>query len=256
MIKKVYCSGRDLFNLSNKRVDISNPKDYFDYKGLVVNKPWGYEYLLFENDFVAIWILHLNFNESTSLHCHPQKKTSLIVLSGEVEVSTFSDSFCFKKKDGLIIDKGVFHSSKALTKDGIFLMEIETPPNKTDLVRLKDEYGRQDKGYESVQQMSKKLSEYEYCDFHTLPVSGQCSQQKNFLGLDIKIVRGNINDIYENHINGLSGATTTICLLDNNIMDIYNQVILETGEVVEKELLDDRLPEIPTQKDYTMLIIN
>lgn len=254
MIKKVYRSGRDLFNLSNKRVDILAPKESFDYKGLVVNKPWGYEYLLFENDFVAIWILHLKFNESTSLHCHPQKKTSLIVLSGEVHVSTLSDNFVFKQREGLIIDKGVFHSSKAISPAGLFLMEIETPPNKTDLVRLKDEYGRQGKGYENVQQMTRELSAYEYCDFHDLPLNGKCCKDYNFLGGSIKIVRGLIQDIVEYHLKNLEHPT--ICLLENNMIDINNIIVLETGEATEKELLFSRFGDVSREREYTIMIIN
>ena len=33
--------------------------DFFDYSKVVVKKPWGYEYLIFENESVAVWILYL-----------------------------------------------------------------------------------------------------------------------------------------------------------------------------------------------------
>ena len=58
-------------------------KETPDYSDVIVKKPWGYEYLAFENDFVAIWILQLVRKRKTSMHCHPIKKTSLILLSGE-----------------------------------------------------------------------------------------------------------------------------------------------------------------------------
>ena len=51
-----------------------------------VTKPWGYEYLAYENDNVGVWILHIKEGESTSMHCHPNKDTGLIVLEGEVDI--------------------------------------------------------------------------------------------------------------------------------------------------------------------------
>ena len=31
----------------------------FDYRNVIVKKPWGYEYLVFENEHVAIWMLQI-----------------------------------------------------------------------------------------------------------------------------------------------------------------------------------------------------
>ncbi len=57
----------------------------------IVKKPWGYEYLLYENDKVALWFLYIKSGERTSTHCHPNKTTGLVLLDGEVEVSFLSD---------------------------------------------------------------------------------------------------------------------------------------------------------------------
>ena len=46
-------------------------KDNYDIN--VVKKPWGYEYLAYENEHVALWFLHIKHTHSTSLHCHPKK---------------------------------------------------------------------------------------------------------------------------------------------------------------------------------------
>ena len=45
-------------------------------------------------------------------------------------------------------------------------MEIESPPDKQDLLRLRDEYGRGGKGYENVGEYARDVSQYEYIDFH------------------------------------------------------------------------------------------
>ena len=47
-----------------------------------------------------------------------------------------------------MIARGLFHSIKALSKNGLLALEFETPVNKNDLVRFKDDYGRQQKSYE------------------------------------------------------------------------------------------------------------
>lgn len=121
-----------------------------NYKSNVVRKPWGYEYLVYENDEVGLWFLHLNENQRTSMHCHPQKTTGLVVLNGAIELSFLADTKDLKKLDKVMIRRGLFHSSKAVSPGGACIFEIETPKDKHDLVRLNDIYGRQSKPYEDA----------------------------------------------------------------------------------------------------------
>ena len=95
------------------------------------------------------------------MHCHPKKDSILIVLSGKAICSTLNQSYKLSEGEGLIIKKRCFHSTKAVSDKGIILMEIETPTKKTDLVRLKDDYGRESKGYELQKEMCFDLSGYE-----------------------------------------------------------------------------------------------
>jgi acetolactate synthase I/II/III large subunit len=136
-------------------------KDSFDYSKVIVKKPWGYEYLIFENEFVAIWMLHIVRKRKTSMHCHPKKRTSLILLSGNATCSHLEDSEKLNPLEGVVIDEGVFHLTEASSElpidpqseNGIWVMEIESPPNKADLIRMKDEYGRSGKAYEGTGDM-------------------------------------------------------------------------------------------------------
>lgn len=112
-----------------------------------VKKPWGYEYLLYENENVGLWYLNIKQNAKTSLHCHPNKKTGLIVLAGTAEVNFLSNSFRLYPNDKIMIRQGVFHSTTANDTD-LELLEIETPKQKTDIVRIKDAYGRAGQPYE------------------------------------------------------------------------------------------------------------
>lgn len=162
MIDRISTCPEDLSKLDELIAENDITDDGFDYSSVVVNKPWGYEYLLYENGLVAIWILCLNEGAETSMHCHPNKITSLAVLEGEVTCSSLQAKYRKKAGDCLFIDKKVFHQSTATGTGHTFLMEIESPVNKRDLVRLKDRYGRKGQGYEKSDKHSRNTQNYNY----------------------------------------------------------------------------------------------
>jgi len=133
----------------------------FDYSKVIVKKPWGYEYLVFENNHVAIWMLHIVRKRKTSMHCHPGKKTSLVLMSGKARFCHKEGEIELDSLDGVVMERGVFHSTEAFSslpmvpqsEDGIWVMEIESPPLKSDLVRMKDAYGRAGASYEGPEHM-------------------------------------------------------------------------------------------------------
>ena len=123
-------------------------KETSNYNTNIVKKPWGYEYLVYQNNDVALWFLYIEPGQSTSMHCHPKKTTGLVLLDGEAEVSFLADKRYLKSLDKVMIRRGLFHSTKAISDNGAFIFEIETPVDKHDLVRLNDLYGRESKPYE------------------------------------------------------------------------------------------------------------
>lgn len=123
------------------------------YTEVIVTKPWGHEYLMYQNAHVGIWYLFIKYGAHTSLHCHPKKKTGLVVLSGEAEVRFMNESMKLAAMGRLIIRPGLFHSTSALSPEGVAMIEVETPPIKTNLVRFKDVYGREEASYESDEAM-------------------------------------------------------------------------------------------------------
>ncbi len=129
------------------------------HKTVVVTKPWGYEYLAYQNESVALWVLHINQNEKTSLHCHPNKSTGLVVLNGIAEINFIADNRILEGPAKQMIRRGLFHQTTALSKGGVDLFEIETPVDKNDLVRLKDTYGRSEIGYEKEEYSIPKTEE-------------------------------------------------------------------------------------------------
>ncbi len=145
----VRCTDLDREMLASIKFD---PKDLVDdgtnYRGKRVEKPWGSEMELYRDGHVCIWLLHIKRDQQTSLHCHPNKTTMLVVVGGEATVFTLNGTHALNQGDMMVIEKGAFHRTSSNVA-GVNLYEIETPPNKRDLVRLEDKYGR-GQGYEHV----------------------------------------------------------------------------------------------------------
>ena len=60
-----------------KKLKVDSAKvedDFYDYSKIVVKKPWGYEYLFFSNQSIAVWILYLRRGAQTvvflGIHIH------------------------------------------------------------------------------------------------------------------------------------------------------------------------------------------
>lgn len=188
-IHKVAPTGLDRKHIKRLGKPIVPENKAESLNNLIVNKPWGYEYLMFNCPAAEVWSLFIRHNASTSKHCHPNKKTALVVLDGEAEFSTLRESFILHPTDSVIIEKGVFHKTRALSDHGIRVIEIETPPAKYDLLRLQDEYGRERLSYEGFDKMS--LEEGECVRFLDLGTSSM--QEKNFhnaCDISLKILRG------------------------------------------------------------------
>ncbi|MEK6933944.1 MAG: HAD family phosphatase [Nanoarchaeota archaeon] len=166
MIELISNSEADNERLS--QIFIPKPKvlDSVDFSKVIVKKPWGHEYLLYDDGNASAWVLHINKDNLTSMHCHIYKKTALIVLAGKVACSTLNHGFLLNEGDGLILDKKVFHSTQALSQEEVILLELETPSKKTDVVRLIDIYGRQSEGYESESEMIKDMPAYKRVFFN------------------------------------------------------------------------------------------
>ncbi len=162
MIKKIKQSILDQQYIASRPYTASPVN--VDFKTVLVNKPWGNEYLMYSNPEIEIWNLSLRPQRSTSMHCHPNKRTSLLVLEGRALFSSLNESWELMPMDTMVIDQGVFHSTQCISKEGLRLLEFETPPMKHDLLRLEDRYGRAQKGYESVEGMTVDSSKVRFLD--------------------------------------------------------------------------------------------
>ena len=125
---------------------------------VIVKKPWGWEYLCYRNENLAMWLLRIDRDQKTSTHSHPNKNTGFIVLSGAVELSWINSSERFESLSKVNIFQRRFHSTRAVSNEGAYLIEIESPEDKEDLVRLDDVYGREGMPYEGENAYSPKNS--------------------------------------------------------------------------------------------------
>jgi mannose-6-phosphate isomerase-like protein (cupin superfamily) len=119
-------------------------------EGLIVTKPWGFEYTVFK-DGISVRILHIKKGEETSFHCHMNKDVLMILLKGRARmhrsgsVTDYLEDVELKPMYVRQIAKSIFHKTVAI-EDSV-VIEIESTDDIHDLVRGKDKYGRP-QGYE------------------------------------------------------------------------------------------------------------
>lgn len=209
----------------------------------IVKKPWGYEYLAYENENVALWCLYIAPDQSTSMHCHPNKTTGLILIDGKVEVSFLNDSFELKSLEKIMIRKGLFHSTKATSKEGAYIFEIETPVDKHDLVRLKDKYGREGTPYEDKTfEMPKKND----CLWIEDPVDAHT----------YKIANSKIDVVKIESISSLKNIQDdkNIIFLRGGLKTNYGTTVAGPGDVISSNALK-QLMQVFTVLDIETIII-
>ena len=201
-----------------------------DYSNLLVHKPWGYEYLFYENKYVAIWCLHIMEGQATSLHCHPNKKTGLIMLAGEATLSFLNDTVEMKPLSRHILRKGLFHSTEA-TKGEVIMLEIETPPKKEDIVRFEDKYGRKGKPIEGKDKMSPLPNGYAKLFFGGTMINGYYLVVDDLPRLDAKVIAilegGLVSDNGDFIVSpGDVGSPSSLLKLQNSFDTYENTKIL------------------------------
>lgn len=217
-------------------------KNTFQQK--IVNKPWGYEYLMYENRNIALWYLFIEYKKQTSLHCHPDKKTGLILLSGKVQVEFLNTSLKLKALDKLMLRAGLFHSTKALSSRGSIIIEIETPPHKYNLIRLEDKYGRKGKPYESKKCMIPKTNN---CIQLKIGQQSEYIIEKNVL--TIEVIK-NINNLKKRN------SEEIIVILKGKLINKDKQCVLGPGDVVSTKTLNKLAQNFNILNQISLLIIN
>jgi mannose-6-phosphate isomerase-like protein (cupin superfamily) len=217
------------------------------YKHNIVRKPWGHEYLAYENDECALWFLHIKNNERTSMHCHPNKTTGLVLLDGKATVSFLNDENPLSPISKIMIRKGLFHSTRACHEKGAFVFEIETPVDKEDLVRLRDNYGREGTPYEdSTHEYSKEKETTLWIEnpppgeSNTYSFCGARLEVRNITSVDA------LKDIQE---------STNVMFLQGGITTDYGVGVAAAGDVIAGKVIKLLLEVFDKVKNDTIIMI-
>src|SRR3989344_7342672 len=227
MITRIAASAADREKLQSLMIDPHTQQDdFFDYSKVVIKKPWGHEYVIFKNDAVAVWVLHIKHGFQTSMHCHPNKKTSIAVLSGEAAFTTLQNEHRLRPGEGLFLDQGVFHSTRAVSPDGILVMETETPTNKKDLVRLSDSYGRGGQGDEGREHYLD-FADSELNHFHN--PHDRYFTHKKFGDCFVAAFRHTDPKDFAEAMGELEGDT--VAVLGGSLLNQKKECMVEAGEV-------------------------
>lgn len=151
----------DIFDkIKNRKYNNTNTIE--NYQNLVISKPWGYEFLLFEFENISAWILNMNKDHKTSIHCHITKDTPFIVLQNSVTIQTLDEElYKFDEMDICYIPRNKFHSIIS-HMDNTIILEFELPPNKNDLYRYTDLYKREFDSYEGKDQINNNLDSFHF----------------------------------------------------------------------------------------------
>jgi len=196
-----------------------------DYLNKVNDKPWGKEYLAYQSKYIGIWILHVNKDQETSLHCHFKKDTILIPLLGSFKINLFDKFVILNLLESVYVPRDTFHGIHSYVDNGI-LMEIEIYTDKieytdkNDLLRIKDIYNRDKNNYETSV-VEREPKENEIMDF------------KN--NNKYKLNNTNLEILTVNNITEIKDKYDIIILLEGAIFSDGKKITSGTFIDLEKE---------------------
>ena len=169
-------------------------------------------------------------------------------MDGKVEIELgFYEKIMLKAPSKLMIRPGLFHSTKALSNNSATILEIETPIDKNDLVRFKDNYGRENKPYEGKNKMKKKLVNDM---FFKIPKKFGTNKYK-FKSLIITV---------EKHKDAKKLANrpknTIFAVLDGGLVNKQKRFVLSPGDIVKTETIAKLTEVFTVLKKITVLTIS
>jgi len=111
---------------------------------MLVNKPWGHEFIWAQTPHYVGKILHVKIGEALSLQYHRVKDETIMVLSGRLRFEFFTEGHPpnareLGPRESFHIAPGLRHRMTAVEDTDV--LEVSTP-ELDDVVRLEDRYGR------------------------------------------------------------------------------------------------------------------
>jgi rfaE bifunctional protein nucleotidyltransferase chain/domain len=240
-----------IVNLTNEEKQIitnnyykKNEKhNFFDFNNLVCVKPWGHEFLIYQNQKIGIWFLKLKNGHKTSLHCHFNKDTFIIVLKGSVKVDLINNQILnLNCMDSIFLPHYNFHGLGSFSEES-YIIEIEIYNNsinftdKNDLLRINDQYHRPDNNYQtSINTIKENLEDYNYFKLDEQFCSTICDVDFDV----IKITSNNLNN-YNNNKN-------------SNYNILLNGVIYQHGKYIKEGSIIKNFDDIQMIEDEITIL--
>ncbi len=226
-----------------------NQKKDKNYENSYVIKPWGSEYVIYrDKKKIGITLLKINPKKETSLHCHSEKKTGFIILSSKAkaQIGIYKKNILnYQSISRLVLRPGLFHKliNPSLRQD-LYVLEIETPYKKHDVVRFKDKYGRISKPYEG-KKFLRKLEKNKLF-FKKPKQNSKNTYYFRNLRIDIKYVSkvSEIKTIKKN---------STIAILDGSIKNKKNKKVISFGEIIKTKTLKILLSNFKQNKKILIM---
>lgn len=214
-------------------------------------KPWGEEHVIFrDKNNLCITLLKIKKNFSTSLHCHPIKKTGFILLEGSADIQLGlykSNIEKFKSPSKLMIRTGLFHSITSKTSPYLIALEFETPAKKNDLVRFDDKYGRELKAYEGSKS-SIKLNNKDIQIKKPIK-NGSTIFKSNKVKANIVRLK-NLNKIKQFSKNDI------FAVISGKLCDKFNRNILAQGDIIKTGTLIKLSEKFKVKKELVFLKVS
>jgi len=105
----------------------------------VIDKPWGKEEIIENNDKYVVKRLTMNEGKRCSLQYHEYKKETIYVLDGILKIQIGEESIDYEKGDFVTIVPGVIHRMEGVTTS----VYLESSTNELDdVIRIEDDYSR------------------------------------------------------------------------------------------------------------------
>tara|TARA_B110000967_G_C18767980_1_gene501478 strand:+ start:230 stop:925 length:696 start_codon:yes stop_codon:yes gene_type:complete len=229
---------------------MSKNKDAY-YDNRIVFKPWGHEYVVYRyKNILSVTLLNINPNKSTSLHCHPIKKTGFVLLDGKALIQLGlwkKGSKIYESPSKLMIRTGLFHSIKCISKKPLLALEFETPIDKNDLVRFDDKYGREKRPYEQGKKFKNLKKDKNFYKLYNFKEKIEYVFGKTIVKLEI----------HKNFKKLVSEKNNTIfAVLNGSVCDKKKQKILSPGDIIRTGTFKKLAKVFKIDNKLTVLKIN
>lgn len=193
---------------------------------MIVTKPWGFEFEVFNNGKCSVWCIVILPGHCTSMHMHKYKKASIYVVEGILGLEFLRDRSNLLEDHKTIIRPGLFHRL-LVDRDAPYpcvILEIENSSERNDIIRLEDNYGRTFEKYDWTQEPPDVLSSFGL----SLSSGGNLAyKERNVLAMQTILNHSDID------------PATNYIITEGGISDSCGTLVAEPGDLISGRTMID-----------------